>query len=51
AAKTGVCPLRSRARARLTRSASRFADQSHLGRVFRRAFGTTPARFRQAWRV
>ncbi|MEM9625917.1 MAG: helix-turn-helix transcriptional regulator [Pseudomonadota bacterium] len=28
-----------------------FADQSHLGRVFRRAFGTTPARFRQAWRV
>jgi len=26
-----------------------FADQSHLGRVFRRAFGTTPARFRQAW--
>ena len=28
-----------------------FADQSHLGRVFRKAFGTTPARFRQAWRV
>ena len=26
-----------------------FADQSHLGRVFRKAFGTTPARFRQAW--
>ncbi len=26
-----------------------FADQSHLGRVFRRAFGTTPARFRRAW--
>ncbi|MGI9506756.1 MAG: helix-turn-helix domain-containing protein, partial [Geminicoccaceae bacterium] len=28
-----------------------FADQSHLGRVFRKAFGTTPARYRQAWRA
>ena len=28
-----------------------FADQSHLGRVFRKSFGTTPARFRQAWRA
>ena len=26
-----------------------FADQSHLGRVFRKSFGTTPARFQQAW--
>jgi AraC-like DNA-binding protein len=26
-----------------------FADQSHLGRLFRRAFGTTPGRYRAAW--
>ena len=26
-----------------------FADQSHLGRVFRRNFGTTPAAFARAW--
>ena len=47
----------SRARAMLRRgetpiaaaNEAGFADQSHLGRVFRRAFGTTPARFRRAW--
>lgn len=26
-----------------------FADQSHLGRIFRKNFGTTPAAFRRAW--
>ena len=26
-----------------------FADQSHLGRVFRKNFGTTPATYRKAW--
>lgn len=26
-----------------------FADQSHLGRVFRKNFGTTPAVYRRAW--
>jgi AraC-like DNA-binding protein len=28
---------------------SGFADQSHLGRWFRRAFGITPARYRHGW--
>lgn len=27
-----------------------FADQSHLGRVFRRNFGTTPAAYARVWR-
>lgn len=27
-----------------------FADQSHLGRVFRKNFGTTPATYRRAWK-
>ena len=26
-----------------------FADQSHLGRWFRRAFGVTPGRYRSGW--
>ena len=28
-----------------------FADQSHLGRVFRRNFGTTPAAYARVWRA
>lgn len=28
---------------------SGFSDQSHLGRVFQRNFGTTPAAYRRAW--
>lgn len=31
-------------------AASGFADQSHFGRLFRRTFGTTPARYRQQMR-
>ena len=29
-------------------AAAGFADQSHLGRLFRRCFGTTPASYRRA---
>ena len=28
-----------------------FADQSHLGRVFQRNFGTTPGSYRRAWQI
>ncbi len=49
----------SRARAMLRRDCAPaeaaqnagFADQSHLGRVFRRNFGTTPAAYARVWRA
>ncbi|MDA7949472.1 MAG: helix-turn-helix transcriptional regulator [Hyphomicrobiaceae bacterium] len=49
----------SRARAMLRRDCAPaaaahdagFSDQSHLGRIFRRTFGTTPAAYARVWRA